>query len=90
MVYITSSGAVTEKRSLFRATILSDIFWSILNAVGLLLTTIFVPVDAKTRKPKADTTSGRAPAFKRPPKGPSNVKGLDSLKKQGCAKAAGG
>ena len=36
MPYITSSGTVQEKRTLLRISIISDIFWAVINFIGLL------------------------------------------------------
>ena len=91
MVYISANGSLTEHRSIFRASILSDLFWATVNGFGLLIQTIFMPVDPATRRPPAKKTTGVAPAFRKRPSPPnSRIKGMDSLKKQGDCKAAGG
>jgi len=96
MVYVSSSGAVTQSRSPFRLTLFSDLFWGIVNFFGLFFNTMVGSVDPNTRKP----FEKRAPAFGRKEasgggggggKAPSNVRGMDALKKQqGACAGAGG
>ena len=40
-MYISSSGTLQEKQSLFRLSIFSEIFWAIVNFIGLFFSTMF-------------------------------------------------
>uniref|UniRef100_K3X5C9 Selenoprotein K n=1 Tax=Globisporangium ultimum (strain ATCC 200006 / CBS 805.95 / DAOM BR144) TaxID=431595 RepID=K3X5C9_GLOUD len=40
MTYITS-GDVVQKRSIWRVSIVSDVFWGIVNFIGLFTSSIF-------------------------------------------------
>mmetsp|Transcript_5918 Transcript_5918/g.7299 ORF Transcript_5918/g.7299 Transcript_5918/m.7299 type:complete len:99 (-) Transcript_5918:286-582(-) len=98
MVYISSTGTVAQKRSIFRISIFSDLFWWIINFFGLFFKTLIEPVDAQTRRPYEK----RSPAFGQgggnsvgggdnSGRAPKNVRGMDALKKQSgaCASAGG-
>jgi hypothetical protein len=41
MVYISSSGTLEEKRSIFRLTIFAEVFWVIVNFIGLFFSSLF-------------------------------------------------
>mmetsp|Transcript_49361 Transcript_49361/g.112018 ORF Transcript_49361/g.112018 Transcript_49361/m.112018 type:complete len:96 (+) Transcript_49361:213-500(+) len=94
MVYVSSSGTLTERKSFFRASIFSDILWGVVNFVGMFFRTIVNPIDPETRQPY----QRREPAFGRgggggarqPPPKRTNIKGMDALKKQGGACGAAG
>jgi hypothetical protein len=92
MVYITSSGTMTEKRSTIRISIFSDIFWGVVNFIGLFLNSMFGRVDQQTRQ----VVQKRPPAFGRGGGGGggggggARIKGMDTIKAQGGACAGGG
>ena len=43
MPYISSDGSLVEKRSWFRLSLVSDIFWVIIDTIGLLGSTLIYP-----------------------------------------------
>ncbi|KAJ1393769.1 hypothetical protein B484DRAFT_459276 [Ochromonadaceae sp. CCMP2298] len=43
MPYIRSDGSVQESRSLFRLSLISDVFWYIANTIGLFFNTLVDP-----------------------------------------------
>jgi len=95
MVYITSTGTLTEQRSAFRLTIFSDVFWGVVNFVGLFFNSMFGRVDQQTRQ----VVKKREPVFGRSSGGGGSgggggggarIRGVDSLKAQAGACAGGG
>lgn len=54
MPYIRPDGTVVNSRSNFRISILSDIFWTILNTVELFFRTLINPKANIPRKKKSD------------------------------------
>jgi|TARA_B110000090_G_C13173949_1_gene366560 hypothetical protein len=36
MVYISANGGVQEKRSLLRLSLVPELFWAVINFIGLL------------------------------------------------------
>lgn len=93
MVYVSASGSLTEKRSPWRLTIFSDLLWGVVNFFGVFVKTLIEPVDPKTRMPYEKPKQRARPGAKdlHPThKTPSNMKGMDTLKKQQGACASGG
>mmetsp|Transcript_18842 Transcript_18842/g.31537 ORF Transcript_18842/g.31537 Transcript_18842/m.31537 type:complete len:98 (+) Transcript_18842:272-565(+) len=45
MPYITGDGTVQDNRSLMRASIITDVFWFIVNTIGLFFSTLVNPRD---------------------------------------------
>ena len=45
MVYISSNGRVAPKRSIFRLSIFSDIFWSVVNFIWFFFQSMFMTED---------------------------------------------
>lgn len=43
MPYISADGTVQEKRSAWRLSIISDVFWGIVNEIGLFFQTLINP-----------------------------------------------
>eukprot|EP01031_Cornospumella_fuschlensis_P025799 gene25799-31155_t len=43
MPYINGDGTVTEQRTFFRVSIISDLFWAVANGVSLFFQTLFNP-----------------------------------------------
>eukprot|EP01031_Cornospumella_fuschlensis_P026729 gene26729-32298_t len=43
MPYINGDGTVTEQRTFFRVSIISDLFWAVANGVALFFQTLFNP-----------------------------------------------
>jgi len=41
MVYISSSGTLEEKRSIFRLSIFAEVFWIIVHFIGLFFSSLF-------------------------------------------------
>lgn len=55
MPYISADGKVVESRGWFRFSIITDIFWTVVNILGVLVTTLIDPTKPIARK--KDTTS---------------------------------
>ncbi|KAG7398013.1 hypothetical protein PHYBOEH_011845 [Phytophthora boehmeriae] len=62
MTYV-SGGDVVAKRSPWRLTIVSDLFWGVVNFVGLFVSSIFADPSTATRGnsniPRGSSSSGR-------------------------------
>lgn len=43
MPYVSGDGSVQESRSVFRFSILTDLFWTIINTISLFLGTLINP-----------------------------------------------
>jgi hypothetical protein len=43
MPYVNSDGSVEQSRSVFRFSIFADIFWTVINAIGLFFSTLTNP-----------------------------------------------
>lgn len=43
MPYINADGTVQEKRSAWRLSIISDVFWGVVNEIGLFFQTLINP-----------------------------------------------
>ena len=43
MPYITSNGTIAEKRTIFRLSIISDIFWGIIDFFYIFISTLIDP-----------------------------------------------
>lgn len=77
MVYISGGGTVTAKRSLFRLTIFSEIFWGILNFFYFFFASMFSPGS------QAKKAAGGGTDYRRPGGGGSNGKGnINGFKRQ--------
>jgi len=102
MPYVSSDGTVRQVRPWARASLLSDVFWGIVNFVGLFFSTLFNPVDPATRKPAVPARprrgwggggggGGDGGGPRRSPKTGGNIRGMDNIKAQaGACGAAGG
>lgn len=81
MPYISADGSIIENKSWFRLTIITDIFWNIVNGIALFVQTLINPQASipkgkyitRNSKPIRNTFNG--------PKG-SNIK---TLPKPSCA-----
>jgi hypothetical protein len=73
MVYVGAGGQVQSERSSFRLSIFSDIFWAIMNIIGLFFNTIFGDPRAKIGKKSSNTYT----RYQAPRNGPTkgNIKG---------------
>lgn len=61
MPYINGDGTVTEERSFFRVSIISDLFWSVANGVSLFFQTLFnptAPLPKLSNSSSSNRTSG--------------------------------
>jgi len=68
MVYIASDGSVQKKRSFLRLSIISDLFWGVLNVVHLFVMTLLSPKKTIPRRSSSETrgtngVSGRQGGF---------------------------
>mmetsp|Transcript_15349 Transcript_15349/g.33593 ORF Transcript_15349/g.33593 Transcript_15349/m.33593 type:complete len:80 (+) Transcript_15349:81-320(+) len=79
MVYINADGTVKEERSKVRLSLISDIFWTIFDVVGIFIQTLINPSYRPPSRPKLTQ--------KPKSKGP-NIKGLKPQGEMNCA--AGG
>lgn len=57
MPYVNSDGTISDNRSSFRLSIISDFFWGIINTVGLFFSTLLNPTATlpPARKPSNST-----------------------------------
>lgn len=71
MVYVVN-GRVVQRRSPFRLSIVLDVFWGVVNAVGFFFQTLLDPTAANKR------AKGPPPGRRGGPvRGMSNVTGID-------------
>ncbi|XP_074644250.1 selenoprotein K-like [Tubulanus polymorphus] len=68
MVYVSSGGQVSESRSPWRLSIVTELFWGCINFVLLFFQTMISP--SKTRNGDASSTDYRRPGGGGPPGGP--------------------
>lgn len=62
MPYVRSDGTVVQERSIWRLSIISDLFWSIANGVALFFQTLIDPTAPIPRNRVTQGGSGRSSA----------------------------
>ena len=61
MPYIRSDGSVTNTRTWFRLSIFSDLFWSVVNVIGLFFDSLInpkKPIKKRDYEPRVAVNSG--------------------------------
>jgi hypothetical protein len=89
MTYVTSTGEVQTSRSPYRLSIIVEFFWTIINMIGLFLSTIFGDARQKVSGGNSRQQSSSRPF--RPSGGPGggpprrNIRGMADLNRgAGC------
>ena len=84
MPYIRADGSVVDKRSLFRISIFSDIFWGVVNVIGLFVDTIVNPTKPIPKLNRIESGAKSTDKSGKPfhNKGPN----IRTLPKPSCAK----
>ena len=59
MVYVRADGSVAEKRTLFRLSLISDIFWGVLDFVHVFFATLIDPKKQIASRAKREEVTGR-------------------------------
>jgi len=82
MVYITQTGEVNATRSKLRASYLVELFWAIVNFIGLFFSTLLG--DGK-KKAGTNTTTERRFQPRRPGVARGNIRGISDINRgSGC------
>ncbi len=63
MPYVGADGTVTEQRTMLRVSLISDIFWAIVNGIGLFFRTLIdpsAPIPNQNRRSEAQVNTYKA------------------------------
>mmetsp|Transcript_11837 Transcript_11837/g.12207 ORF Transcript_11837/g.12207 Transcript_11837/m.12207 type:complete len:86 (+) Transcript_11837:64-321(+) len=82
MTYINSDGTLTEQRSNFRLSFLTDIFWSVFDVIGIFVQTLFYPSYRPSNRSQHNT---RTHTTRSTPKSGPNIRGVRNLGPMNCA-----
>jgi hypothetical protein len=80
MVYINADGSVSQSRTVWRWSIITDFLWAIFNTIGLFVNTLVnpgapVPQIRRGGQPSASSSSSSTSLSKRPGTGSSGDEG---------------
>ncbi len=96
-MYINSSGTLQQKQSIFRLSLVSELFWAILNFFGLFFSTLFGnPEKGATQGGRIRPGSRRGGGGGRPgypgqrPGGPGHRGGTSRIGRVDCNPSSGG